>query len=211
MIQDYLTDEVYSALAETNRAWTMHQIEAPLLTPKAAINPNYTNDDVWIQDGGELVLRPETTPGSYTAATQMLLNGVKPPLCVWQVGKSFRKEQHSQSYGHMRLDEFYQQEFQCIYTADSKNDYHAAICPKILDILSSILKTECRLVESDRLPDYSEITMDVEARTPFKWLEICSISRRKDFPIAFNNKELKVLEIALGLCRLVHVFTECNK
>ena len=87
----------------------------------------------------------------------------------------------------------------------------ATLCPKILDILSSILKTECRLVESDRLPDYSEITMDVEARTPFKWLEICSISRRKDFPIAFNNKELKVLEIALGLCRLVHVFTECNK
>ena len=164
MLQKYFVAQVQEALYETNKAWSIFQVDAPLLTPRSVVNKGYTEEDIWVQSGGELVLRPETTPGSYLAAQQMLHTSVvRPPVCVWQSGRSFRKEQHSQSYGHMRLDEFYQQEFQCIYTADSKNDYHANVCPKVLAMISAILKTECRLVESDRLPDYSEITMDVEA------------------------------------------------
>ena len=71
-----------------------------------------------------LALRPETTPGSYAYA-QHLLNthsGYKPPLCVWQAGKSFRREQ-DQVTKNMRLKEFWQQEFQCIYSSDTLNDW----------------------------------------------------------------------------------------
>ncbi len=208
-------------LRETNPAWQFYQVEAPILTPQSEINENYTSDDVWMLDDG-LVLRPETTPGSYAAAAHMLTRGlVKPPFVVWQYGKSFRREQ-DQVTKNMRLKEFYQMEFQCIYAADSANDYHDAILEPVRGMIQGKLGVlhPCRLVESDRLPSYSQSTMDVEAivsdghsEEGHRWMEVCSISKRTDFPVTAKfptkkgvvEKDLMVLEVAIGLDRCVYL------
>jgi glycyl-tRNA synthetase len=223
---DHFADRVKFLLWRENPAWQSVRIESPILTPTSLLNPNYTSDDVWFQDSREpvenavvhLALRPETTPGSYAYA-QHLMNthsGYKPPLCVWQAGKSFRREQ-DQVTKNMRLKEFYQQEFQCIYAADSMNDYHTAVLESMRSILSMKLGyplERSRVIESDRLPSYSQITMDVEIDNGDKWMEVCSISRRTDFPqtLVFPTKkgnvekEALVLEIAIGLDRCVYCY-----
>jgi glycyl-tRNA synthetase len=230
---EYFKDRLYEALLETNPAWKMLQIEAPLLTPRNLLNSNYTNEDIWVQAGDtldhsvmvhqgfkELALRPETTPGSY-AYTSHLLNthsGTKPPFVIWQSGKSFRREQDQVSK-NMRLKEFYQQEFQCIYAADTLNDYHTVIQEPVRKMLSDQIGLPTRLVESDRLPSYSQITTDVEVDNGDKWMEVCSISRRTDFPEKFRmnskgkliEKDLLVLEVAIGLDRCIYNFLERTK
>ena len=111
----------------------------------------------------------------------------------------------------MRLKEFYQQEFQCIYAADTLNDYQEKVLEPVRAFMEKILGKPARLVESDRLPDYSLRTMDVEVDNGDKWMEVCSISKRTDFPqkVKFNNKtaiekDMLVLEIAIGLDRCVY-------
>lgn len=222
MLAEIFERQVKTILLETNPAWKFLQIEAPILTPAYRINPNYTADDIWMQgqpDAG-LVLRPETTPGSYTYAAYLLKSQkIVPPFCVWQIGKSFRREQE-QVTKNMRLPEFYQQEFQCFYTEDTKNDYMEAILDDLNSMFHNALMTTTRLVESDRLPEYSLRTMDVESIDPCyldsKWMEICSISTRIDFlhKAIFSTKkgtaekDLRVLEIAIGLDRCVYQYNE---
>jgi glycyl-tRNA synthetase len=55
--------------------------------------------------------------------------------------------------------------------------------------------------------------MDVEIDNGFKWMEVCSISRRTDFPRKFVSRskggvtrehDVLVLEIAIGLDRCLH-------
>lgn len=223
-VQDYFAAELTRALIDINPQWRIMQVEAPLLTPRELLNANYTSDDVWDQTVEDtetsLTLRPETTPGSYAYA-QYLLNhhtGTKPPFVVWQAGKSFRREQ-VQPTKHMRLKEFYQQEFQCIYTSDTANDYHAAILEPVRKMISDVVSLPTRLVESDRLPSYSEITMDVEVDNGDKWMEVCSISRRTDFPQKASfatrkgvvEKDLLVLEVAVGLDRVLYNWSESRK
>jgi glycyl-tRNA synthetase len=215
---EHFSKTLYDILLETNPAWRFIEVEAPLLTPRKFINQNYTNEDIWVQEhveGEELVLRPETTPGSYAAAGHLLRHhtGIKPPFVVWQSGKSFRREA-DQVTKNMRLKEFYQQEFQCIYAADTLNDYLSAILTPVCNMLGEVVGYPTRIVESDRLPSYSEVTMDVEVDNGDKWMEICSISKRLDFPhkARFNTKkglvekDLLVLEIAIGLDRCVYNF-----
>jgi len=60
------------------------------------------------------------------------------------------------------------------------------------------LTGQCRMVLSDRLPDYSEKTVDIEHSE--STMELCSISLRKDFEGA------KVLEVAVGTDRVVTKF-----
>ncbi|MFX7804518.1 hypothetical protein ABTK17_19825, partial [Acinetobacter baumannii] len=86
-------------------------VEAPLLIPRTMISDAYDETDVWMQqtpDPGAqpLVLRPETTPSTYRYMRHLLDShqGVRLPLCVWQAGKSFRREQDQPSR-HMRLKE----------------------------------------------------------------------------------------------------------
>ncbi len=57
---------------------------------------------------------------------------------------------------------------------------------------------QCRMVLSDRLPDYSDETVDIEHAE--STMELCSISKRKDFEGA------KVLEVAVGTDRVVSKF-----
>lgn len=216
-IEDSLKEEIKTILLSQNQAWKFYQIEAPCLIPMDLINPNYTNDDVWVQekkvdDMVQLVLKPETTSSSYVYAQHLLnTNRCLPPLVVWQTSKSFRREQ-DQVLKHMRLKEFYQQEFQCIYSADTMNDYQENVLESIRKTLEDLIALPTRIVESDRLPSYSLRTMDIEVWNEDKWMEICSISKRTDFPqkarftVKSNviEKDLLVLEIALGIDRILY-------
>lgn len=215
MFTKIFTRGVKEILKGTNRAWDLIQVEAPLLTPTELLSASYSEADRY--DFDELSLRPETTPGSYIYLQHILNNhtGVKPPICVWQVGKSFRREQDN-VYKNMRLQEFYQQEFQCLYTTDTFNDYHAAVLEPIAALLGKTVGLPYRVVPSDRLPSYSQVTMDVEVDNGDKWMEICSISRRTDFPDKARfitkkgtvEKDVLVLEIAIGLDRCVYNYMQ---
>jgi hypothetical protein len=61
------------------------------------ISNAYENADIWAQEKitlteTELVLRPERTPSTYAYMNHLLdsHSGTKPPLCVWQAGRSYR-------------------------------------------------------------------------------------------------------------------------
>lgn len=220
-IEETIKEEIKVILLEQNPQWKFFQIEAPCLIPMDLINENYTNDDIWVQESKsetetKLVLKPETTPSSYLYAEYLLdSNKVLPPFVVWQTSKSFRREQ-DQSIKHMRLKEFYQTEFQCIYAADTLNDYQEKVLEPIRKMFQDILAMPTRVVESDRLPNYSLRTMDIEVWNEDKWMELCSISKRKDFTkkAVFNlknkviEKDLLVLEIATSSDRIVYNYNE---
>jgi len=213
-MRDYFVERMREALRETNPAWMFLGVEAPVLMPKELVNPNYTQEDMYVLDN--LVLRPETTPGTYRYIRNLFddtNSGVKPPVCVWQYGKSFRREQ-DQPWKHMRLKEFYQLEFQCVFTDDTKNDYHTALLPSVEAMIADMTGLPSRIVPSDRIPDYSLKTVDVEVDTKEKWMEMASISLRKDFPgkARFQGKNsvvekgLLVAEVAIGVDRCVYGF-----
>ena len=196
-----LVDTVSSSLKRANKAFEIIQVEAPLLTPKEYINPNYSDNDYYsVNSVDTLVLRPETTMGSYAYAKYLLENqtGTRLPLCIWQHGKSFRREQ-DQPTKFMRLKEFYQLEFQIIYGLSTANDYSIQLIPQVAIALADIIG-DVRIEPSDRLPTYAEWTKDIICKKSN--MEVCSISSRKDFENA------KVLEIALGTDRLIYNYLE---
>lgn len=215
--------EVAQFLRGVNPAWDVRRVEAPILVPRSMISDAYGDADVYRQarlgpDDHDLVLRPETTPTTY-AYMRHLLNGhgrVRPPLCVWQMGKSFRREQ-AQPLTRMRLREFHQMEFQCAFTADTGADYQELCLEPVRRALGLATGHETRIVPSDRLPAYSRRTMDVEAwaARDERWMELCSISLRTDYPDAWvsvdkkgNRREnaILVLEIAVGLDRCARLW-----
>ena len=214
----FFGSEVGAFLREQNKAWEIERVEAPIMLPRTMVNPNYTDEDLWVfaqhdPDEPHLVARPETTPSTYAYMVHRLQShaGVRLPYCCWQVGKSFRAEQ-DKVLKHMRLKEFYQMEFQCAYGADTMNDYHGKCLESVRKMLAQATGLPTRIVESDRLPDYSLTTMDVEVDTGERWMEVCSISKRKDFPIknrfqgkdkAWKETDVLVLEIAIGIDRTV--------
>ena len=125
MLESYFTSKITESLKTQNPGFEIIQVEAPLLTPKGLINKNYSSEDVFTTND-ELTMRPETTMGSYVYATEILnkhnKRKVRMPLVVWQHGKSFRNEQ-DQVTTNMRLKEFYQLEYQILYSEGTKNDY----------------------------------------------------------------------------------------
>jgi len=216
--RQYLVDTIYSRVKEIlykqNKAWQFYQIESPSLIPRSYISANYTSEDMYFVDE-VLALKPETTSASFAAATDILnMQSALPPLCVWQHSKSFRREQ-DQTLSHMRLKEFYQLEFQCIYNTTTKNNYQDNCISDIAQMFLDILHLPTRIVLSDRLPAYSLKTIDIEVQNNHKWMEVCSVSLRKDFiyPYKINNKdcEFLVLEIALGTDRLLYNLEEINR
>ena len=128
-----------------------------------------------------LALRPETTPATYAWMAHRLEASLLFPYCCWQLNKSFRREQ-DQPTKHMRLKEFYQQEYQMAYLSDSFEDWHAFVVEPVKNIISQLTMCPTRVVVSDRLPHYSVSTIDIEVWNSEKWMEICSISKRVDFP-----------------------------
>lgn len=201
MFVEHMVSAVRRSLLSMNQAFKLVQCEAPILTPSSEINPNYSVDDFYMVD--QLALRPETTMGSYAYARHILSGyhdpKFKPPICVWQHGKSFRREQ-DQPTKFMRLKEFYQLEFQILFAANTSNDYYPRLVEDVRKALAELL-VNCKTEKSDRLPSYSDETTDVIFVEPEQEMEICSISRRKDF-----DSKIKNIEVAIGTDRCVHNF-----
>lgn len=204
LAQRVLLDRVRASLTAANRAWAFSRVEAPMLMPRALMDSEYTDADIWpvsvVLAEQPFALRAETTPSTYAAIRQAFprLEALKPPRCFWQVGKSFRREPQS-SASRLRFFEFTQMEFQCLYSVDTKADYRALVLDDLQDTLSWLCRSESRVVESDRLPSYSESTLDIEVRHRGDWREVASLSIRTDFP-PFKN-----FEIAVGLDRVVSI------
>lgn len=201
---------VQDSLVNMNRAWQFHRMEGPCLTPMPYISPAYHSNDLWMTNGmvaeKGVVLRAETTASSYQYAAH-LLNMRKKfyalPMCVWQVGKSFRREANDgASPAKLRYYEFWQLELQCIYSEGTKADYKTAVMDRLLPCIEWLTRThEGQIVLSDRLPDYSEHTADIEVQNlNGEWREMASISTRNDF-----SEGTKVLEVAVGLDRIVEI------
>ena len=147
----HFSDEVRAFLPSVNPAWDMRRVEAPTLIPRHLISDAYGNADVWVQQQlapteTELVLRPETTPSTYAYMTHLLdtHTGARLPLCVWQAGRSYRREQE-QTTAHMRLKEFWQMEFQAAFTADTGMDYHAACLEPVRKMIASVIALPTRI------------------------------------------------------------------
>ncbi len=207
-----LEDTLTRNMTRLNSAWTLHRVEGPLLTPRDQISASYDETDIFMLKAklGEkdAALRAETTASSYAYAEYLVNRGlVKYPFCVWQVGKSFRVEAMDGARAStLRFNEFYQCEFQFIYKnstlADIRGCGEVAAQAAIKQITHS---TDIRMVDSDRLPSYSTATRDVEVpylrEGKVEWKEMASISTRTDFP----REDITVLEVAVGLDRLVEV------
>lgn len=219
----FFAKEVRNFLKSENQMWEMERIEAPVMLPRSLVNPQYTDDDLWVfrrhlDTEEELVAKPETTPSTYAYMEHQLVHrqGLKLPWCVWQASKSFRAER-DQVLSHMRLKEFYQQEFQCAYTVDTMNDYQEKCLEPVRKMIATAVHLPTRIIASDRLPSYSLRTMDIEVLIDERWMEVCSISKRTDFPVKFRymdkkkevqEKDVLVLEIAIGLDRMVHAWNQ---
>ncbi len=192
--------EIKENLLEQNSAFHFFHIEGPTLIPTEFISKSYNETDIFVTNENGIALRPETTASSYLYAQQILdphnMIKTKPPLVVWQHGKSYRKEKDKPSK-YMRLKEFYQLEFQIIFHNSTKNDYSVTLIPLIRRVLEGIIG-ECVIEPSDRIPEYSEMTTDIVCKD--NGMEICSISKRSDFP----DTELKVLEVAIGTDRCIY-------
>lgn len=203
-----IADAMQDALRSANLAWQFEQIEAPCLIPAELVSKEYGSDDLFILPGW--ILKPETTASSYAYLAHQFEYadhlGLAPPYCLWQTSKSFRRE-NDQVAKNVRLKEFYQQEFQCIVTDGTKMDYQnpedapMAIIQTTVERLTGL---PTRIVPSDRLPSYSDKTLDIEVQTQHKWLEVCSISKRHDVPFTWRDKNLINYEFAFGLDRIVY-------
>jgi len=193
---------VARTLRDMNPAWRIERVEGPILTPENLINDAYAENDIFRTDddraGRRIVLRAETTASSYAMARHI---GGKLPLCVWQAGKSFRTERNDgASATKLRFNEFWQQEFQCIYRADSKADYRHELVNVLGAQIRRFVGLDVRVSESDRLPSYSQSTLDIEVLWNDVWKEVASCSIRTDYA-----PDVLVCEIAIGLCRIVEI------
>lgn len=190
-------------LLAVNQSWHFERVECPVIIPQSAINPAYDGSDVFLLQndvkGHAVALRPETTAGSYHEARKRLQRGHKLPLCIWQAGKSFRVEANDGARaGTLRFNEFYQLEFQCIYSKTTKANYRGMILDNIKTRVGELCYSPARIIPSDRLPDYSLETLDIEVMFKGKWKEMASISLRKDF-----SDDCTVFELAFGLDRMI--------
>jgi glycyl-tRNA synthetase len=191
---------VKRTLLKVNPAWSFAQMEGPILIPQSDINAAYDENDVFstnhtVYENEILCLRPETTHSSYLYAKHL---NKKLPLCVYQKGKSFRRELNDgATASKLRFNEFWQLEFQCIYSDSTKTDYRQHLMSRVSLEIARFTGLTIRINESDRLPIYSESTFDIEVNHNGTWREIASCSIRNDF---VDNT--KVCEIAIGLDRI---------
>lgn len=192
-------------LVSINPAWRFCQVEGPSLSPAEMVSSAYTSDDVFVTNhaagNGFLCLRAETTATSYAWATHLLkTTNAKLPFCVWQVGKSFRRETNDgASASKLRFNEFHQIEFQCIYSDTTKADYRGHLMEAVSTEIERFTMRSVKMADSDRLPSYSESTIDIMLNYDAdKWREVASCSIRNDF-----SPDTKNCEIAIGLDRVV--------
>ena len=168
-----------------------------MLTPAACLQSH-------IDVGFELIgtptrgfLRPETTAGTFEA--MRLLHpeeGLKKklPLCLWQVGLSFRDEANADTMraSKLRLVQFYQMEFQLFCSGGTMAPYLTSALQGLTEAYGGTF------APADELPHYSGETLDWHIGE----LEVAGCSRRTDWPHG------PVFEVAIGLDRLVALQTE---
>jgi hypothetical protein len=185
---------VWSAL---NPAVRMVRVETPILTPsdflKSHIDVGFDLLGPVGKNNERGYLRPETTAGSFEAMKVLFPqkeNLIKNlPFCVWQVGKSFRDEEHGNTMkaSKLRLVEFHQLEFQLFLRPGTKADFLGAALSKLHHMFGGAI------VWANDLPHYSSKTLDWH----ILGLEVAGCSMRTDF------EHGDVVEIAIGLDRLI--------
>lgn len=203
--QARVVNSVRRTLLDLNPAWAFFRMEGPCLTPRGEISAAYDDHDLFVTNhvagASPLCLRAETTPSSYAYARHLKK---KPPVCVWQAGKSFRRElKDGATAAKLRFNEFWQLELQCIYHVSTKADYRAALIPVVEAEIARITGFDTRTIPSDRLPPYAESTIDIEAMHDTSWREMASCSIRTDYA-----DDLRVCEIAIGLDRVATLAAE---
>jgi hypothetical protein len=182
-----------SAWGNENPSVAFERIETPILTPAKYLQSHIDAKFELIDTGRRGYLRPETTAGTFEAMSlrfpQQNSWRKHAPLCLWQVGLSFRDEEKPDTMraSKLRLVQFYQMEFQLFCSHGTKAPY--------LDVaIDALQKAYGGLaVIPDDLPHYSERTIDWH----IDGLEVAGLSQRKDWP------EGMVFEVAIGLDRLV--------
>lgn len=187
---------IKNTLISLNSAVNMFRCETPILTPALKLQEHISTGFELINAGERGYLRPETTAGTYEAFRLMF--GDKPeafkknlPMCLWQVGLSFRDEKNAETMraSKLRLVQFYQLEFQLFCRHGTKAQY----LTEALEALTKRFGGE--IVIADELPHYSEYTLD----WMIDGLEVAGCSVRKDWEHGI------VFEIAIGLDRLVAI------
>ncbi len=211
-ICDQIKETIQNTLTGVNQAWVFQQVDTPLIMPRDMMNASYEDDDIFalnaVMGDRDMALRAETTNGSYLMAVNILrTTKTKLPLCVWQLGQSFRREtSDGATAAKLRFNAFYQLEFQCIFSADTMADYASMVRSELEILVGKITGLPTRIVESDRLPSYSTQTLDIEVLYNDRWTEVASTSMRTDFPeLESLKKGVKVFEVAFGADRMVAV------
>jgi histidyl-tRNA synthetase len=118
-IRDAILDAVRETLADINQMWAFEEVETPPMMPLARMSSAYDRSDIFLlrdPPGGDrpYALRAETTVGSYVIAARIMrTTRLKPPLCVWQMGYSHRREtSDGATAAKLRLNVFTQLELQ---------------------------------------------------------------------------------------------------
>lgn len=194
--RDALIQQLYHTLKDTweslNPAIKFMRVETPILTPADYLQGHVKEGFPMLQcERG--YLRPEIAGGCFEAFFDMFPNESqrkkKLPVCIWQVGKSFREEINPDTMraSKLRLCEFWQCEFELICSIDTKADY-------IVDGLAALVKRfGGDVVYPNDLPHYSVKTIDWH----MDGLEVAGCSVRKDI------EGYLVHEISIGLDRLM--------
>lgn len=210
-MRDQILDTVRGTLLDINQMWAMEEVETPPMMPLARMSAAYDRSDVFVladPPGGErpFALRAETTDGTYAIAERILrTTKLKPPLCVWQMGTSHRREtRDGATAAKLRLNAFTQLELQLIHAEDTKAEIAEPLRAALVPVIARMTGLQTRLIPSDRLPSYARETVDIECLQPDgEWREVASTSRRTDFPPVPGFKPCKVVELAFGMDRLV--------
>jgi glycyl-tRNA synthetase len=230
-IKAALVETMQTTLLDMNQMWRFEEVDTPVLMPRDRFSCAYSDDDVFaLKDeiGGQpFALRAETTVGSYEIAQHLLRVGaIRAPACVYALGKSFRQERSDgATAAKLRFNEFYQLEFQCIYSEGTKAPIAETVRAALVPVVEHLTGKPTRIIPSDRLPSYSRETIDLEcdlgivcgsydsmdsdepqiAVVEHDWREVASTSLRTDFPSIPAHKPYEVFEVALGIDRLVAI------
>lgn len=176
-----------------NPAVSFTRIETPILTPASRLKGHIDAKFELINTGKRGYLRPETTAGTFEAMDLMFPQKEQMkkrlPLCLWQVGLSFRDEKKPETMraSNLRLVQFYQMEFQLFCSHGTKAPYLEKAIEALIKLYGGEAEFPCDL------PHYSEKTID----WMMDGLEVSGLSKRTDWAYG------EVHEVAIGLDRLV--------
>ena len=201
--------ELRDAMRQLNRGIDFIRIETPCLIPQSIAQPHLdASFALWEvsnkDEEARLWLRPESTHCTYAMFRELFPESSRLkkvlPLCLWQVGLSFRVEQ-DKTFRNLRFKQFYLMEFQLAYAPGTMADYHAHAVAAMKKILSRLFPQwdkediySMDLEDESEIPFYSEKTTDLFVLDR----EVIAISNRTDF-------EYPILEISCGLDRLLAI------